>query len=273
MAQSYRNKSDQELAIERKWREKLLHAATAEEFQQAYDELHSLFLKEQGYSAPIYARVNPRGMDRARCLILRKVGQGHRVLEVGCGDGETSRLLARQGNEVVSVDISHVALEVARNQIAGENLNLRYEYGDARSLHFADESFDHVISEHFVEHLSTEDLLLHLAEVRRVLKAGGCYLISTPSRLWNGRRSAGFHLHVYTLEELCQVVEKAGFEVTWLEPRFLRRLGFVIEMRKPFLWLVFLWERVLDAIRIYKWPVAFRGRLIPSVIVGATKCG
>lgn len=269
--QDHRDKSEQELAIERRWRERLLHAATAEEFQQAYDELHALFLKEQECQGPIYARVNPRGMDRARRLILHKVGQGQHVLEVGSGDGETSRLLAKQGNAVVSIDISHVALETARNRVVGENLDLRYEYGDARALNFTRETFDYVLSEHFVEHLSPSDLLVHLAEVQRVLKKGGCYLISTPSRLWNGRRSVGFHLRVYTLEELCQVVEQAGFEVTWLEPRFLRRLGFVIELKKPWLWPVFLWERLLDAVRIYKWPPTLRSRLIPSVIVCAAK--
>lgn len=166
-----------------------------------------------------------------------------------------------------------MALEVAQKQVAGENLNLRYEYGDARALYFPEETFDYVVSEHFVERLSTADLLVHLAEVQRVLRNGGSYLISTPSWLWNGRRLVGFHLQVYTLEELCGVVEKAGFEVTWLEPRFLRRLGFIVEMKKPLLGLVFLWERILEAICIYKWPLAFRGRLIPSVIVSASKQG
>lgn len=269
--QDHRTKSELELEIERRWREKLLRVATAEEFQQAYDELHALFLKEQECPGQIYAQVNPRGMDRARRLILRKVGQGQRVLEVGSGDGETSRLLARQGNAVVSIDISRVALETARKRVAGEGLDLRYEYGDARALNFASDTFDYVVSEHFVEHLSPSDLLVHLTEVQRVLRKGGCYLISTPSRLWNGRRSVGFHLRVYTLEELCQVVEQAGFAVTWLEPRFLRRLGFVIALKKPLLWPVFLWERLLDAIRIYKWPPGIRSRLIPSVIVCASK--
>jgi len=266
-----RGKSEQEIAIERRWRERLMRAATAEEFQQAYDELHSLFLEEQGDAAAIYAKVNPRGMDRARRVILRQVGQRQRVLEVGCGDGETSRLLARQGNAVVSIDISTVALEAARARAADEPLDLRYEYGDARALNFEDETFDYVVSEHFVEHLSTQDLLTHLTEVRRVLRVGGSYLISTPSRLWNGRRSVGFHLHVYTLEELCKVLSKVGFGVTWLEPRFLRRFGFVIELKEPLLWPVFLWERLLDAVRIYRWPQSIRGRVLPSVIVSATR--
>jgi len=266
-----RIKSQREVEIEGKWRDKLLHTATAQDFQQAYDELHSLFLQEQGGQAQVYDKVNPRGMDRARRVILHKIGRGQDVLEVGCGDGETSRLLAKQGNRVVSIDISSVALDTARNLAAGESLDLHYQHGDARSLEFADQTFDYAVSEHFVEHLSTQDLMTHLAEVRRVLKTGGQYLISTPSRLWNGRGSVGFHLQVYTLEELYRVVEQAGLQGTWVEPRFMRRLGFVIEVRKPLLWPVFLWERGLETIRIYRWPESVRSRVLPSVIVSATR--
>lgn len=266
-----RGKSQQEIAIEARWRERLLHAATAEEFQQAYDELHALFLQEQSGSARLYDKVNPRGMDRARRAILVKVGHGQRVLEVGCGDGETSRLVARQGNAVVSVDVSYVALQAAQKSAVGEELDLRYQYGDARALAFPEASFDYVLSEHFVEHLSTPDLLQHLAEVRRVLKPRGEYLIVTPSRLWNGRRSVGFHLHVYTLQELYRVVEQAGLQATWVEPRFLRRMGVLLQVRRPWVWLAFAWERLLAAVRIYRWPQSVRSRVLPSVIVSARR--
>lgn len=266
-----RNKSTQEVAIEARWRERLLHDATPQEFQRAYDELHTLFLKEQGGTAHVYDTVNPRGLDRARRVILRKVSASRRVLEVGCGDGETSRLLARLGNAVTSIDISTVALEEARSLAARAALTVQYQYGDARTLEFPDASFDYVVSEHFVEHISGEDMHRHLQEVRRVLCTGGEYLIVTPSRLWNGRRSVGFHLHVYTLEELCQAVERAGLQAIWVEPRFLRRLGVVWEVRRPWLALPFTWERLLELVRIYRWPQSVRSRVLPSVIVSARK--
>jgi SAM-dependent methyltransferase len=133
------------------------------------------------------------------------------------------------------------------------------------------DSFDYAVSEHFVEHLPTDDLMAHLGEVRRVLRTGGHYLIVTPSRLWNGRRSVGFHLHVYTLEELCRIVGSAGLKATWVEPRFLRRFGTLLEADGFWLRMAFLWERMLDQVRIWRWPYGVRGRVIPSVIVEATK--
>ncbi len=267
----HRNKSAHEVAIEQAWREKLIQSATTEDFGKAYDELHSLFLEEQGAGAEIYGSVNPRHQDPARQAILRRISSGHRVLEVGCGDGETSRILAQQGNSVVSIDVSSVALQAARDQIRGNSWDLQYEHGDARSLSFPVDSFDFVVSEHLVEHLSVADMLIHLEQVRRVLKPGGCYLILTPSRLWNGRRSVGFHLNVYTLEELCATVRRCGFRATWLETRFLRRFGVVLESDGLLLRLAFLWERILSAVRIYKWPLAIRGRVLPTVMVCAVR--
>ena len=267
----HRDKSVQEVAIEKAWREKLIQSATTEDFGRAYDELHALFLEEQGEGAEIYGSVNPRHQDRARQVILRRIKSGHRVLEVGCGEGETSRLLAENGNSVVSIDVSSVALQAARDRIQGKPWDLHYMHGDARELDFPDASFDFVVSEHFVEHISVADMLLHLGQVHRVLKPGGCYLILTPSRLWNGRRSVGFHLNVYTVEELCATVRKCGFRPTWLETRFLRRFDFVLESDGLLLYLAFLWEGILNAVRIYRWPVRIRGRVLPTVMVGATK--
>lgn len=266
-----RTKTDREYEIEKKWRERLLSNPTTEDFQQAYDELHTWFLEEQGGTGEIYARVNPRHMDRSRLAILREIGTGKRVLEVGCGDGVTSYLLARQGNSVVSIDVSTVALERARARPGQEGMDLQYEYGDARNLTFADASFDYVISEHLVEHLSRADFDRHLAEVYRVLAAGGCYLFFTPSRLWHGRRSVGFHLQVYVLAELVPITRRHGFVVTWLEPRFLPRWGFVIQIPCSFLAPIFAYERALEAAQIHRWPESIRARIIPSLMVRARK--
>ena len=266
-----RDKSAREIAIEQEWRDRLISSASSEDFERAYDELHSLFLEEQQEGSEIYAHVNPRGQDRARQAIVRKVGTGHSILEVGCGDGTTSRLLAEQGNRVRSIDVSEVALRAAKQHLAGHSLDLQYEHGDGRKLEFADNSFDYVVSEHLVEHLSLDDMRTHLSEVRRVLKPGGCYLISTPSRLWNGRRSVGFHLNVYTLGELRDIVQEAGFQAVWIETRFLRRFGRLLESGSWLLRAACQWERLLSATRVYRWPQSFRARVLPTVMVCAVK--
>jgi len=266
-----RAKTQREYEIERKWRERLLSNPTTEDFQQAYDELHAWFLEEQNGHGEIYARVNPRGMDRSRLAILREIGTGKRVLEVGCGDGITSYLLAQRGNSVVSIDVSTISLERARARPGLKALDIQYKYGDARDLQFPDACFDHVVSEHLVEHLSAEDLIKHLAEVHRVLKCGGCYLFFTPSRLWHGRKSVGFHLQVYLLAEIVPIVRRQGFAVTWLEPRFLPKRGVLIRLPGALLPPIFAYEHLLQATRVHRWPESIKARIIPSLMVRARK--
>lgn len=270
----HREKTLAERQIEERWRKLLMEGASTEDFQRAYDELHAEFLREQGGQGAIYATVNPRAEseDRVRAVVLRCVGRGARVLEVGTGDGLTAYLLARQGNQVLSVDVSRVALERARLRWGTEHgLALRFEYGDARSLALADASFDVVVSENLVEHLSLTDMRKHLAEVYRLLVPGGRYLLYTPSRLWSGRISAGFHLHVYTLRELCALMREAGFRVSWLEPRLLHRLGRLIRISGVALWLAWLYEAVLAALRVQAWPLGLKARVIPGIMVLGVK--
>jgi 2-polyprenyl-3-methyl-5-hydroxy-6-metoxy-1,4-benzoquinol methylase len=265
-----REKTAAEFQIEERWCKLLRQGASTEDFQRAYDELHAEFLRRQGEQGEIYADINPRSEteDRVRAVVLRSVGTGARVLEVGTGDGRTAYLLARQGNRVLSIDVSHLAIEGARSRWGREpGLDLRFEYGDARSLSLPDASFDFVVSENLVEHLSLEDMCMHLREMRRLLGPGGGYLLYTPSRLWSGRVSAGFHLHVYTLRELCAVMAEAGFGVSWLEPRLLHRMRRLGRISGTGLRLAWLYESLLVALRVHTWPGGLKARVIPGVMV------
>jgi ubiquinone/menaquinone biosynthesis C-methylase UbiE len=270
MLREHRDKTATEVDIERRWRQVLLEGGSTESFQQAYDELHAEFLDRLADGEEIYDEINPRSDvdDRLRAVILRYVGSGARVLEVGTGDGMTAYLLARQGNKVRSVDVSRIALERARAHWGDEpGLDLCFAYGDARKLDLPDGSVDFVVSENMVEHISLADMRIHLAEVRRVLVPGGGYLLYTPSRLWSGRVSAGFHLHVYTLHELCTLMRECGLRPIWLEPRLLHRIGRLVEISGFGLRLAWLWESLLSLLRVHSWPPALKARILPSIMV------
>jgi len=270
----HRDKTASEYDIEARWREVLLHGASAEDFQRAYDELHGEFLRRQGGDGEIYDEVNPRSgtEDRIRAVALRCIGSGARVLEIGAGDGRTAYLLAKQGNKVLSVDVSRLALERARARWGGEpGLGLAYEFGDARHLDLPAGSFDYIVSENLVEHISLKDMQAHLREVYRLLAPGGAYLLYTPSRLWSGRVSAGFHLHVYTLRELCDLMCKCGLEPRWLEPRLLHRTGRLWMIGGLGLRLGWAYESFLRALCVHKWSVALKARIIPSIMVCGRK--
>jgi len=98
--------------------------------------------------------------------------EASRVLDVGCGTGPTTRVLALWPNvaEVVGVDPSPVFLAKAR-QGAVEHRHVRFHEGDARSLTFPDESFDVAIAHTCLTHVPAPDCAI--AELFRVLRSGG----------------------------------------------------------------------------------------------------
>lgn len=95
-------------------------------------------------------------------------------LVVGCGRGTEAVILSRTlGGSGVGID-----LKAEFDPAAARVAELRR--GDATCLEFPDEAFDFVYSYHVLEHIP--DYLKALAEMRRVLKKGGAYLIGTPNR-------------------------------------------------------------------------------------------
>ena len=102
-------------------------------------------------------------------------GKRPRVLDLGCGDGRITALIAREGAEVTGVDPSEVALERAR--AANPGLDFRSSAPDG-SLPFADGSFDVVVCMNVLEHVADTQRLM--SEARRVLRSGGRLAIAVP---------------------------------------------------------------------------------------------
>jgi ubiquinone/menaquinone biosynthesis C-methylase UbiE len=103
-----------------------------------------------------------------RYLAEIELPKGPRVLEVGCGTGAVSRRIAElfEGRDAIGLDPSPVFLERAR-ELAKHLSSVSFCQGDARSLEFADESFDLVV-------FHTPDPQ-EVREAYRVLRAEGWF--------------------------------------------------------------------------------------------------
>jgi ubiquinone/menaquinone biosynthesis C-methylase UbiE len=100
-----------------------------------------------------------------------------RVLDVGSGAGRSSAALARRGYSVVGIDLSEDLLQLAR----GLYPSIEFHTMDARRLSFDDASFDAVLFSYNgldVIH-PVAGRMACIAEISRVLKPGGTFVMST----------------------------------------------------------------------------------------------
>jgi SAM-dependent methyltransferase len=123
----------------------------------------------------IYAHRDDAAAEREAEFVARLLGvaPGARLLDAGCGAGRHARALARRGAEVVGVDLSADLLAAARAAGGG-----RYVRADLRALPFRDAAFSHAVSL-FTSFGYFDDAgdRAHLAELRRVLRAGGTFVL------------------------------------------------------------------------------------------------
>jgi SAM-dependent methyltransferase len=94
-----------------------------------------------------------------------------KVLDVACGTGNTAIPAARTGAEVIGVDIATNLLQAASKRAAADNLNIRFEEGDAEDLPFPDQAFDVVLTMYGAMFAPRPEKVA--AELIRVCRAGG----------------------------------------------------------------------------------------------------
>jgi len=110
-------------------------------------------------------------------LDLNEHSEGGRLLEVGTGSGGIAYYFARHAHAVWDV----VAVDVVDNRQLNEGYEFRLIGGC--ELPFPSENFDVVISNHVVEHVGDKRAqLLHLKELRRVLRPDGRGYLAVPNR-------------------------------------------------------------------------------------------
>jgi len=143
-------------------------------------------------------------------VFTRHIASGRSVVDVGCGFGHGTWLLATNGVErVAALDLDEA--NVRRVSGFGGNFqNCAAVVMDAQRLGFRDHSFQLAACFEVIEHVSTPDMLL--SELRRILNADGILVLTTPNRTvrllplqrpWNPE-----HLYEYTLKDLRKVLQK-----------------------------------------------------------------
>jgi ubiquinone/menaquinone biosynthesis C-methylase UbiE len=94
-----------------------------------------------------------------------------RGLDIGCGEGHNTRLLARRAARVTAIDVSEVFIQHALGLETRESLGIDYQVASAVELPFPDATFDFATA--FMSLMDIPETDRALSEAYRVLKPGG----------------------------------------------------------------------------------------------------
>ena len=142
-----------------------------------FDALAGRFWDPHGDFRPLHL-LNP---VRLQFIAARATLAGARVLDVGCGGGLLTEVLARAGAEVTGIDMAPGMIEVARLHAAESALRIDYRMAAAEDVaHATAEAFDIVTCMEMLEHVP--DPAAMTATLARLLRPGGALFISTLNR-------------------------------------------------------------------------------------------
>lgn len=169
---------------------------------------------------------SPNFLSRLITICIKNVpaipshAKGGKILDVGCGTGDTLILLKKLGWDAYGIDMDKNAISTGKKR-GLHNLKLG-TYKDLAK--YPDNYFDAIRLYHVIEHLDNPALCLRL--IRKKLKRGGELILGTPnmesivSKLfkfyWYNLDSPR-HFFLFSPVTLCRMVEKEGFIVKKIE--------------------------------------------------------
>jgi len=151
-----------------------------------------------------------------------------RILDVGCGTGATiidlKKLFGREA-EVIGLDVVKIQLEIAKKKIKQHGIWPKLKWYDGSHLPFGNRAFDAIYTSDVLGHV--KDVPAWLRELRNVIKPGGTLAMFSESKLGkhayirnylmdrglNTDPHAEFHISLYSKQELCELLDQAGFEI------------------------------------------------------------
>jgi ubiquinone/menaquinone biosynthesis C-methylase UbiE len=165
----------------------------------------------------------PERRMRGRLVDALAPAPGEAILEFGCGTASNLVALKQRQPDLLltGIDVDPEILEIARAKLDGAGIEAELVHYSGAELPFEDVSLDGVCTLLVFHHLTLEQKKLALAEIRRVLKPGGRFVLADWGRQRNPLLRAGFFL--------VQLLD--GFETTrsnarGLVPGLVRQAGF-----------------------------------------------
>lgn len=138
------------------------------------------------------------------------------VLDIACGEGYGSHMLASVARKVVGVDLCTQAIEHATQRYTATNLT--FIAGSCAAIPCADHSFDLVVSFETIEHHDQHEEMMR--EIKRVLRPAGLLLISSPDRQVYSEKTGyinPFHVKELSKQEFAALLQRHFTHVSMLD--------------------------------------------------------
>ncbi len=134
--------------------------------------------RAEGYSDTIHQQLAGEEGEHCRNVLraCAPTGEGLQCLDLGCGPGFFSILLAQMGHSVTAFDYSEGMLAQAQANFEEMGVEVETQQGDAQNLPFEDNTFDYIVSRNVVWNLEQPERAYE--EWTRVLKPGGRLFVS-----------------------------------------------------------------------------------------------
>lgn len=164
--------------------------------------------------------------------LVRRLPEGARVLDLGCGAGIPSTRILAERFEVTGVDVSEVQLQLARTNVP----KATFVHGDFSDLAFPDESFDGITAFYSISHVPRDEHTRLFVRVAGWLKPGGLFLATLgagESPGWTGEwLGVPMFFSSYDADENRRLLRGAGLSLV---------LDEVVAVREPEGEVAFLW--------------------------------
>jgi SAM-dependent methyltransferase len=154
-------------------------------------KLKEYYRNSEGYRTHLQAK-GPAYFERFVSVVYDCSSPSDRILDLGCGTGESTLEITRRNRNVIGTDISQLFMASPRNR---DRMSPAFVASDACQLPFLSHSFDVVCATEFIEHVWPVDAVLD--EMHRVLKPSGRIVLASPnllSPLWPLRDLPGILL-------------------------------------------------------------------------------